>query len=340
MSKLYENLARVINESSMTEGEKQKALKSLLESQNAKPNVLITGATGCGKSSTINALFNAEKAKVGTGSTPETMQIAKYELGNLTLWDSPGLGDGVEEDKQHSKGIIDLLTKKDENGKLLIDVVLVILDGSSRDMGTSYELINKVIAPCLGDGKDKRLLIGINQADVAMKGRYWDSENHKPEPQLETFLKDKEKSVHDRILDGTGISVQPISYSAGFKEEGEPQEPAYNLSKLLYYIIDNIPAEKRLNVVEMLNTNKEMWQSDDGLDNYREEIKKSASDNVVKTLKNVGASAAAGAAAGAAIGSFIPGIGTALGGAIGAVVGAGASLLADIGDAISSWLPW
>ncbi len=294
MSKLYENLARVINESSMTEGEKQKALKSLLESQNAKPNVLITGATGCGKSSTINALFNAEKAKVGTGSTPETMQIAKYELGNLTLWDSPGLGDGVEEDKQHSKGIIDLLTKKDENGNLLIDVVLVILDGSSRDMGTSYELINKVIAPCLGDGKNKRLLIGINQADVAMKGRYWDSENHKPEPPLETFLKDKEKSVHDRILDGTGIAVQPISYSAGFKEEGEPQEPAYNLSKLLYYIIDNIPAEKRLNVVENINTNRDMWQSDDGLDNYREKTKDSILDNlglvgqVVKGVIEVG----------------------------------------------------
>ena len=280
MSKLYEKLARVINESSMTEGEKQKALKSLLESQEEKPNVLITGATGCGKSSTINALFNAEKAKVGTGSTPETMQIAKYELGNLTLWDSPGLGDGVEEDKQHSKGIIDLLTKKDENGKLLIDVVLVILDGSSRDMGTSYELINKVIAPCLGDGKDKRLLIGINQADVAMKGRYWDSVNHKPEAQLNSFLKEKEKSVHDRILDGTGISVQPISYSAGFKEEGMPQEPAYNLTKLLYYIIDNIPAEKRLNVAENINTNREVWQSDDGLENYREKTKDSILDNL------------------------------------------------------------
>ena len=280
MSKLYEKLARVINESSMTEGEKQKALKSLLESQEEKPNVLITGATGCGKSSTINALFNAEKAKVGTGSTPETMQIAKYELGNLTLWDSPGLGDGVEEDKQHSKGIIDLLTKKDENGKLLIDVVLVILDGSSRDMGTSYELINKVIAPCLGDGKDKRLLIGINQADVAMKGRYWDSVNHKPEAQLNSFLKEKEKSVHDRILDGTSISVQPISYSAGYMETDGKQEPAYNLSKLLYYIIDNIPAEKRLNVAENINTNREVWQSDDGLENYREKTKDSILDNL------------------------------------------------------------
>jgi hypothetical protein len=318
MSKLYENLARVINESSMTEGEKQKALKSLLESQNAKPNVLITGATGCGKSSTINALFNAEKAKVGTGSTPETMQIAKYELGNLTLWDSPGLGDGVEEDKQHSKGIIDLLTQKDENGKLLIDVVLVILDGSSRDMGTSYELINKVIAPCLGEGKNKRLLIGINQADLAMKGRYWDSENHKPEPQLETFLKDKEKSVHDRILDGTGISVQPISYSAGFKEEGEPQEPAYNLSKLLYYIIDNIPSEKRLNVLDNMNTNREVWQSDDGLEEYRDKTIEASVGGIFGSIKEC---ADIGREIGKNFGPLGEAAGTVIGGAVGVFKG-------------------
>ena len=246
------------------------------------------------------------------------MQIAKYELGNLTLWDSPGLGDGVEEDKQHSKGIIDLLTKKDENGKLLIDVVLVILDGSSRDMGTSYELINKVIAPCLGEGKDKRLLIGINQADVAMKGRYWDSVNHKPEPPLETFLKDKEKSVHDRILDGTGISVQPISYSAGFKEEGKPQEPAYNLSKLLYYIIDNIPAEKRLVVMSNLNTNRDMWQSDDGLEEYRDKAIESSVGGILGTMKEY---SDIGGEIGGAFGPLGKAAGKVVGGVVGLVKG-------------------
>ena len=321
MSKMYENLTQIIKESTMSEEEKQKALKKLLQSQDAKPNVLITGATGCGKSSTINALFDMEVAKVGTGSTPETMQIAKYELGNLTLWDSPGLGDGVEEDKRHSKGIIDLLTKKDSNGNLLIDIVLVILDGSSRDLGTSYELINKVIAPCLGEGKSKRLLIGINQADMAMKGKHWDSENHKPEPQLETFLRDKEKSVHDRIFDGTGISVQPISYSAGYKEEGEPQEPAYNLTKLLYYIIDNIPAEKRLTVMSQLSTKKEMWMSDDGLEEYKEKTIESAvkGSGIIETMEQY---SKIGEKVGDIFaGSFGKGIGKAVGAFVGLVKG-------------------
>lgn len=53
---------------------------------------MITGATGSGKSSTINALFNTEVAKVGVGVDPETMDITKYDLDNLVLWDSPGLG--------------------------------------------------------------------------------------------------------------------------------------------------------------------------------------------------------------------------------------------------------
>ncbi len=53
---------------------------------------MITGATGSGKSSTINALFDLEVAKVGTGVDPETMDIQKFDLDNLVLWDSPGLG--------------------------------------------------------------------------------------------------------------------------------------------------------------------------------------------------------------------------------------------------------
>ena len=172
MRKLYEDLNRKVSDSSLSEEEKQKILKSILESEKQKVNVLITGATGCGKSSTINALFGTEKAKVGTTSNPETQAIDCYELSpNFTLWDSPGLGDGVEKDRQHAKGITKLLTEKDENGSLKIDAVLVILDGGSRDLGTSYQLINEVIAPCLHEDDHNRLIIGINQADMAMKGK-------------------------------------------------------------------------------------------------------------------------------------------------------------------------
>ena len=165
---ILEAMETDIMNANIPEAERTKLMKNLLQLKKQKINLMITGATGSGKSSTINALFNTEVAKVGVGVDPETMDITKYDLDNLVLWDSPGLGDGKEADNRHANNIINKLDETDENGNLLIDLVLVILDGSTRDLGTSYELINRVIIPNLGKNKENRILVAINQADVAM----------------------------------------------------------------------------------------------------------------------------------------------------------------------------
>lgn len=296
------------------ESEKTKLMKNFMHLKNQKINLMITGATGCGKSSTINALFNTEVAKVGVGVDPETMEITRYDLDNLVLWDSPGLGDGKEADNRHAKNIIKKLNEKDENGNLLIDLVLVILDGSTRDLGTSYELINSVIVPNLGDDKEGRILVAINQADVAMKGRYWNHAENRPEPPLVKFLEEKVISVQKRIKEGTGIDVTPIYYSAGFKEEGMEQGRPYNLSKLLYYIIKFTPKEKRLSFVENINRNEEMWKDNDELKDYRKGILEEFGETVTEC-------ATAGADIGGSIGSIFGSAGEAAGRAIGGVVG-------------------
>ena len=198
--------------------------------------------------------------------------------------------------------------KPDKDGRS--NFTFVVKPGFVDD---TFELIEKVIAPCIGKN-DKRLLVAINQADIAMKGKHWDSENHKPDETLAAFLKEKEKSVHDRILNGCGISVDPISYSAGYKEEGCPQEPSYNMAKLLYYIIDSIPEEKRLQTYLEANADQKVWQSND------------AEDYAVKIQQKLGwkhtmKSTAEGATLGAAIGSVIPLIGTAAGAVVGGVIG-------------------
>ena len=154
---IFETMEEDVMRAELKEEERRKLLKNIMALKNKKVNLMITGATGSGKSSTINALFDMEVAKVGVGVDPETMDIRKYELGNLVLWDSPGLGDGKEADERHAKNIVEKLYEKDENGKALIDLVLVILDGSTRDLGTSYQLINNVIIPNLGSDKEKRI---------------------------------------------------------------------------------------------------------------------------------------------------------------------------------------
>ncbi|WP_461811457.1 GTPase family protein [Faecalimonas sp.] len=305
------------------ETEKNKLMKNFLQLKEQKINLMITGATGCGKSSTINALFNMEIAKVGVGADPETMEITRYDLDNLVLWDSPGLGDGKEADNRHAKNIIKKLNERDANGNLLIDLVLVILDGSTRDLGTSYELINSVIIPNLGQDKENRILVAINQADVAMKGRYWDNENNRPEPPLEKFLEEKVASVKRRIKEGTGVDVDPIYYSAGFKEKGMPQCRPYNLSKLLYYIIKFTPKEKRLSFVENINHSEEMWKDNDDLKDYRKGILEEFGETVAECAMQ-------GADIGGNIGSIFGRAGEAAGRAIGGVVGGAVGVAKEI----------
>ena len=241
---IFKEIEKNVMRKNMDEKTRQKLLGNLLRMKNQRINLMVTGATGVGKSSTINALFGKEVAKVGISADPETTEIDKYELDNLVIWDTPGLGDGKEAYNKHSKRIIDKLYEKDENDNLLIDLVLVILDGSSRDLGTSYELINNVIIPNLGDNKENRILVAINQADVAMKGKYWNTEENRPEKKLQEFLENKVISVKRRIKEATGIDTEPIYYSAGEKEEGYIQQK-HTIYQNYYTTYYNVHQKKR-----------------------------------------------------------------------------------------------
>ena len=315
-------ISSIETETSLSEHERNTLLKKMSLLKQTKVNIFITGATGCGKSSTINALFQTSNAKIGTGVDPETMDIHKYELDNIVLFDSPGLGDGKEADRNHAKNIIDKLLERDANGEFVIDLVLVLLDGSTRDLGTSFELINNVIIPNLGDDAS-RLLVAINQADVAMKGKYWNHERNEPEPQLVAFLEDKVASTQRRIHEATGIDTTPIYYSAGYKDGDEQQYP-YNLSKLLAHILRHTREDKRVVFMQDLNRQEEMWQKDDQLENYQEEIKSS----ILSSLAQVALKAVP-----AVIESLLPAVGRALPTVARTIVDVGSRLLSSV----SSW---
>ena len=316
---IFETMQEDIMGAGIDESTRRKMLKNVMRLKEQKINIMVTGATGCGKSSTINALFDTEVAKVGVGVDPETMEIEKYELDNLVLWDTPGLGDGREADNRHAKNIINKLLERDKDGNALIDLVLVILDGGSRNMGTDYELINNVIIPNLGPEKERRILVAINQADMAMKGRNWDYKKNEPDEQLKEFLDNKAASVRDMIYEATGLRVEPIYYSAGYMEDGGVQNRPYNLSKLLYYIVKATPSEKRAVYVNNVNNDEAMWVDNDEILDYGSETRKSIFDSIKDGVSD-------GADIGGDIGSIFGNtgrvIGTVVGGIVGGVVGA------------------
>lgn len=317
---IYELLEADIMNSDLSEAEKAAKLSRLIQVRSKHVNIMLVGATGSGKSSTVNAMFNMNVAKVGVGVDPETTCISKFDLDNLTIWDTPGLGDGVERDKEITHDIISKLNELDDDGKPMIDLVVVIMDSSSKDLGTSYDLINNVLIPCLGSEAGKRIVIALNQADIAMKGNHWNKEENKPDDVLNAFLKKKAASVRERIKEGTGLDIEPVCYCAGYSEEGEEQCKPYNLTKLLHNIIQIIPREKRLALVDNLNTNKENWMHDDEEENYGEETEEDIIDTIFDFIEG-----------GSELGGKILGIpGKIVGGVAGAVVGTVAGIFKSI----------
>lgn len=201
-------------------------------------DLLVTGVTGAGKSTTLNSIFQRNIAQVGYGTDPETMDVSYHNLNDIfRIWDSPGLGDGVNIDQMHKSKIMQILRKtyqKDYIKYGFIDMVLVIIDGSSREMGVTYNLINDVILKYV---EPRRVLVAVNKADFAMYGRHWNRITNSPDSTLLNFLEEKANSVRKRIAESTRLTIpKPVYFSA---------EYGYNIRSLLDFIIDNMPNKRR-----------------------------------------------------------------------------------------------
>ena len=71
-----------------------------------------------------------------------------------------------------------------------------------------------------------------------MKGRHWNYFSNTPDLQLLNFLDEQAYSIQKRVREATGISImKPVYYSA---------EYGWNVQKVLDFIIDNMPTERRL----------------------------------------------------------------------------------------------
>ncbi|WP_334095262.1 GTPase [Helicobacter typhlonius] len=217
-------------------------------------NILIVGGTGVGKSTTIKALFkhcNPEKEmdiSIKSGGSPVTMEVKEYKVSdNITIYDSPGLGDG-QKDEEHKRKIQNILTAKDDNGDALIDLALILIDASvERDLGSIYETIKVVDQVLKTEDRQERILIALNKCDRAgsRSKANFDYEKVEPNDLLKLELDKKVAEIQYRILETTGLKTEPIYYSAGFYDEDQNKhDPSYNINKLFYYIQKGLPPRK------------------------------------------------------------------------------------------------
>lgn len=121
-----------------------------------KPNILICGATGVGKSSVVNKLFGQEIAKVASGE-PVTRGIQKYESVSMSvvLYDSEGYEIGSEKLHSFKENIIDFIDKKkgDEMYDHIHLVWYCISAANKRitdlDISTIKDINNKNVKVCV-----------------------------------------------------------------------------------------------------------------------------------------------------------------------------------------------
>lgn len=197
-------------------------------------DILVVGATGSGKSSTINCLLGYEVAIVGEGVNPQTSRIEHYKIKDiLRFWDTPGIGDSTIKDEEYLNLIKEKVYAKVRTTSSrivnLIDMVLIIINGSSRDLSSIFKIIDYLSSHI----SSSRIIFGINYIDCAMSGKYWNYDKNFPEQKLLNFIFEKEKSLIDRLKDHIGINDDSlVSYSAKY---------GYNINGLIDIIIKNFP---------------------------------------------------------------------------------------------------
>ena len=68
-------------------------------------NVLVTGAAGSGKTSTIDALFKARDGQICLKTFSASSGMTRYDFGGLVVWECPGLG-GDEANEAHNVHVL------------------------------------------------------------------------------------------------------------------------------------------------------------------------------------------------------------------------------------------
>lgn len=273
MSDVEEALKKQLLDPSLNEDQRE-WIRSFL-AKDTSLNILFVGPTGSGKSSTINALFDIDSAKVGTSAYPQTKELLSYTKGELTIWDSPGLGDGVLEDEAHAKKIRQKLLELDEYKEPLIDLVVLIISCSSRDLGSAYSLISKVIAPCLELGS--RLIIALNKADLAIDGSFkqrWDKSSNTPSEASLKALHNIAVAIKQRVNESLGVDLQPIFYRAGRTDKNGVQQKPYNVAKLQNYIISHTSLKKRRILKDTINQDEDIHIYNDANKSQIDELAK------------------------------------------------------------------
>lgn len=200
------------------------------------PKIAFIGFTGVGKSTTLNALFNAgqETSAVRACTQEEAPIIGNVEKftgskGSVIIYDMPGLGEDIQKDQKHFETYRKVLP--------VVDVVVWMFHTGDRAMTPMQEALNGLIK-YLGKDFSKKLMFAINKADAIAPGESaWNKELNSPSREQRSNIEELEIYVKEKIKQIMPYWNGPlVTYSARTR---------FRLEQLMTAMIKTMPKERR-----------------------------------------------------------------------------------------------
>lgn len=200
------------------------------------PKIALIGFTGVGKSSTLNALFNAGQptsdVKACTQKeAPIIGDVSKYtgSRGSIIVYDMPGLGEDLLSDKQHYQTYLQVLP--------VVDVAIWTFHTGDRAMTPMQDAMTK-LSNSLGHEFEHKLMFAINKADAIAPGEsYWNQLTNSPSSEQKHNIEELEEYIIDKIHQVLpGWKGPIVTYSA---------KTRYRLESLITAMISVMPNDRR-----------------------------------------------------------------------------------------------
>lgn len=162
------------------------------------PTIAFIGFTGVGKSSTLNALFNAGQEVSDVRACTQFAQsftgnIEKYTgtKGSINVYDMPGLGESKYKDRQHYLTYEKVLPKA--------DVIVWMFTASDRSMTPMQDAIETLISR-IGAEFTKHLVFVVNKADTTAPGETaWNEQFNVPSEEQKKNIEEFERYILERV---------------------------------------------------------------------------------------------------------------------------------------------
>lgn len=162
------------------------------------PRIALIGFTGVGKSSTINALFNAGQeighVRACTQEAHEVQgDVTEYtgHKGSIIVYDMPGLGEDIRADEKHLATYAAVLPR--------VDVAVWTFHAGDRAMTPMQQAI-LTLQRHIGTEFTSKLLFAINKADAIAPGETaWRTQFNLPSKEQAAHLEDFERYVGEKV---------------------------------------------------------------------------------------------------------------------------------------------